>query len=48
VYKERGEILLLRFAQALEEQGKGRTDAAPGRKKECFLLIAPKGKEIIL
>jgi translation initiation factor IF-3 len=44
VYKERGEILLLRFAQALEEQGK--VEQMPHLEgKRMFLLIAPKGKK---
>lgn len=43
VYKERGEILLLRFAQALEEFGK--VEQMPHLEgKRMFLLIAPKGK----
>ena len=43
VYKERGEILLLRFAQALEEWGK--VEQMPHLEgKRMFLLIAPKGK----
>lgn len=43
VYKERGEILLLRFAQALEEYGK--VEQMPHLEgKRMFLLIAPKGK----
>lgn len=43
VYKERGEILLLRFAQALEEHGK--VEQMPHLEgKRMFLLIAPKGK----
>ncbi len=42
VYKERGEILLLRFAQALEEWGK--VEQMPHLEgKRMFLLIAPKG-----
>ena len=42
VYKERGEILLLRFAQALEEFGK--VEQMPHLEgKRMFLLIAPKG-----
>ncbi len=44
VYKERGEILLLRFAQALEEFGK--VEQMPHLEgKRMFLLIAPKGKK---
>lgn len=44
VYKERGEILLLRFAQALEEVGK--VEQMPHLEgKRMFLLIAPKGKK---
>lgn len=44
VYKERGEILLLRFAQALEEYGK--VEQMPHLEgKRMFLLIAPKGKK---
>lgn len=41
VYKERGEILLLRFAQALEEYGK--VEQMPKMEgKRMFLFIAPK------
>lgn len=41
VYKEQGEILLLRFAQALEEQGK--VEQLPKLEgKRMFLIIAPK------
>jgi translation initiation factor IF-3 len=44
VYKERGEILLLRFAQSLEEFGK--VEQMPHLEgKRMFLLIAPKGKK---
>lgn len=44
VYKERGEILLLRFAQALEEFGK--VEQMPHLEgKRMFLLLAPKGKK---
>jgi translation initiation factor IF-3 len=44
VYKERGEILLLRFAQTLEEFGK--VEQMPHLEgKRMFLLIAPKGKK---
>lgn len=41
VYKDRGEILLLRFAQALEEYGK--VEQMPKMEgKRMFLFIAPK------
>jgi len=41
VYKEQGEILLLRFAQALEERGK--VEQMPKLEgKRMFLFIAPK------
>jgi translation initiation factor IF-3 len=44
VYKERGEILLLKFAQSLEEFGK--VEQMPHLEgKRMFLLIAPKGKK---
>jgi len=44
VYKERGEILLLRFAQALEESGK--VEQLPHLEgKRMFMMIAPKGKK---
>lgn len=43
VYKERGEILLLKFATALEELGK--VEAMPKLEgKRMYLLVAPKGK----
>jgi translation initiation factor IF-3 len=42
VYKEQGEILLLRFAQALEEVGK--VEQLPKLEgKRMFLTVAPKG-----
>ena len=41
VYKERGEILLLKFAQALEEQGK--VEAMPRLEgKRMSMLMMPK------
>jgi translation initiation factor IF-3 len=41
VYKERGEILLLKFAQALEEQGK--VEALPRLEgKRMSMLLMPK------
>ena len=44
IYKERGEILLLRFAQALEEQGK--VEQMPHLEgKRMFMMLAPKGKK---
>jgi translation initiation factor IF-3 len=44
VYKERGEILLLRFAQALEEQGK--VEQMPKLEgKRMSMLIMPKAKK---
>ncbi|MCE2956473.1 MAG: translation initiation factor IF-3 [Bacteroidota bacterium] len=43
VYKERGEILLLKFATSLEELGK--VEAMPKLEgKRMYLLVAPKGK----
>jgi translation initiation factor IF-3 len=43
VYKERGEILLLKFAQALEEVGK--VEQMPKLEgKRMSMLIMPKGK----
>jgi len=42
VYKEQGEILLLKFAQALEENGK--VEQLPKLEgKRMFLTVAPKG-----
>jgi translation initiation factor IF-3 len=44
VYKERGEILLLKFATALEELGK--VEQMPKLEgKRMYLLMAPKGKK---
>lgn len=44
VYKERGEILLLKFAQALEEQGK--VEQMPKLEgKRMSLLLQPKAKK---
>lgn len=44
VYKERGEILLLKFAQALEEFGK--VEAMPKLEgKRMSMLLMPKGKK---
>jgi translation initiation factor IF-3 len=44
VYKERGEILLLKFAQALEELGK--VEQMPKLEgKRMYMLVAPKGKK---
>lgn len=44
VYKERGEILLLRFAQALEEFGK--VELMPKLEgKRMYIMIAPKAKK---
>lgn len=44
IFKERGEILLLRFAQALEEHGK--VEQLPHLEgKRMFMMIAPKGKK---
>ncbi|MFZ9982899.1 MAG: translation initiation factor IF-3, partial [Cyclobacteriaceae bacterium] len=44
VYKERGEILLLKFAQALEEHGK--VEQMPHLEgKRMFMMVAPKGKK---
>lgn len=43
VYKERGEILLLKFAQALEEYGK--VEQLPKLEgKRMFLILTPKPK----
>ncbi|MBP9689141.1 MAG: translation initiation factor IF-3 [Bacteroidia bacterium] len=43
VYKERGEVLLLQFAQKLSEIGK--VEQLPKLEgKKMFLLMAPKGK----
>jgi translation initiation factor IF-3 len=44
VYKERGEILLLKFAQALEEYGKVE-DMPHLEGKRMFMMLAPKGKK---
>lgn len=44
VYKEQGEILLLKFAQALEEVGK--VEQLPKLEgKRMFLTVAPKGSK---
>ncbi len=44
VYKERGEILLLKFAQQLEELGK--VESMPALEgKRMYLMLAPKGKK---
>jgi len=44
VYKERGEILLLKFAQSLEEWGK--VEQMPQLEgKRMYLMMAPKGKK---
>ncbi len=44
VYKEHGEILLLKFAQALEEHGK--VEQLPKLEgKRMFIFIAPKTKK---
>jgi translation initiation factor IF-3 len=44
VYKEQGEILLLKFAQALEDHGK--VEQLPKLEgKRMFLTVAPKGKK---
>jgi translation initiation factor IF-3 len=44
VYKEQGEILLLKFAQALEDYGK--VEQLPKLEgKRMFLTVAPKGKK---
>ncbi|MCB0504087.1 MAG: translation initiation factor IF-3 [Cyclobacteriaceae bacterium] len=44
VFKERGEILLLKFAQALEELGK--VEQLPKlEKKRMYVILAPKPKK---
>lgn len=44
VYKERGEVLLLQFAQALSEHGK--VEQMPKLEgKKMFLLMSPKNKK---
>ncbi len=44
VYKERGEILLLKFAQSLEELGK--VEQMPQLEgKRMYLMMTPKGKK---
>ena len=44
VYKERGEILLLKFAQALEALGK--VEQLPQLEgKRMYLMMTPKGKK---
>jgi translation initiation factor IF-3 len=43
IYKERGEVLLLQFAQRLQEVGK--VEQLPKLEgKKMFLMMAPKGK----
>ena len=44
VYKERGEILLLKFAQALEDVGKVE-DMPHLEGKRMFMMLTPKGKK---
>jgi len=44
VYKERGEILLLKFAQALEDHGKVE-DMPHLEGKRMFMMLTPKGKK---
>jgi translation initiation factor IF-3 len=44
VFKERGEILLLKFAQALEEYGKVEQLPKLDRKR-MYVILAPKGKK---
>ena len=44
VYKERGEILLLKFAQSLEEYGK--VELMPKLEgKRMYMMVTPKGKK---
>jgi translation initiation factor IF-3 len=44
VYKERGEILLLKFAQQLEDFGK--VELMPQLEgKRMYLMLTPKGKK---
>ena len=44
VFKERGEILLLKFAQALEEYGK--VEQLPKlERKRMYVILAPKNKK---
>jgi translation initiation factor IF-3 len=44
VFKERGEILLLKFAQALEEYGK--VEQLPKlERKRMYVILAPKSKK---
>jgi len=44
VFKERGEILLLKFAQALEEYGK--VEQLPKlERKRMYVILSPKGKK---
>ena len=44
VFKERGEILLLKFAQALEEYGK--VEQLPRlERKRMYVILAPKSKK---
>lgn len=44
VFKERGEILLLKFAQALEEYGK--VEMLPKlERKRMYVILAPKAKK---
>jgi translation initiation factor IF-3 len=44
VYKERGEILLLKFAQSLEDYGK--VELMPKLEgKRMYMMIAPKAKK---
>lgn len=44
VFKERGEILLLKFAQALEDYGK--VEQLPKlERKRMYVILAPKGRK---
>ena len=43
IYKDQGEILLLRLAQDLEDYGKGGTNAQTWRKKDDY-VHCPKKK----
>ncbi len=46
MYKERGELLLLKFAEKLQEENLAKVEQMPKVEgKKMFLLLAPKGKK---
>lgn len=46
MYKERGELLLLKFAEKLQEEGLAKVEQLPKIEgKKMFMLLNPKGKK---